>query len=127
MNGRIRLISFMIIFGALVMSLRLYFVQIVHGGSFVSEAERQYVNKNTLSYDRGEIYFESKVGELIPAAISRSGFTVAINPKIMKDPEKVFEDLNRVLPLDRDDFLAKASKKDDVYEEIAKHLNNKNS
>ena len=127
MNGRIRLISFVIIFGALVMSLRLYFVQIVHGGSFVSEAERQYVNKNTLSYDRGEIYFESKVGELIPAAISRSGFTVAINPKIMKDPKKVFEDLSQVLPLDRDDFFAKSSKKDDVYEEIAKHLNSETS
>lgn len=123
MKGRIRLISIAIILIALVMVLRLYFVQIVHGGVFAAEAERQNINENTISYNRGDIYFESKNGETIPAAISRSGFTVAINPKIIKDPENMFEKLNPILALDKDEFLKKTLKKDNPYEEIVVHLN----
>jgi len=95
----------------------------VYGEFFVAEAERQNINENTISYNRGEIYFESQTGEIIPAAISRSGYTVAINPKIIKDPEGIYKDLSQVLVLDKEEFLAKASKKGDPYEEIAKHLN----
>lgn len=102
---------------------RLYFVQIVHGESFVSLAERQYINENTILYNRGEIYFQSKTGETIPAAISRSGFTVSINPQIIKDPESVYGYLSKVLVLDKDEFLKKANKKDRKNEEIAKNLN----
>lgn len=105
------------------MSVRLYFVQIVYGKSFASDAERQNINENTVSYDRGDIYFESRMGEIIPAAISRSGFTVAINPKIIKDPEEIYKNLSQVLVLDKEKFIAQASKEDDPYEEIAKHLN----
>lgn len=123
MNGRIRLISGSIVFLALLLIARLYFLQIVHGESFVAEAERQYVNKNTVSYDRGEIYFETKNGEKVPAAISRSGFTISINPSIIKDPEAIYQSLRKVLPLDREEFLAKAGKANDKNEEIANRLN----
>lgn len=105
------------------MCVRLYFVQIVYGKSFATDAERQNINENTISYDRGEIYFESKTGEEIPAAISRSGFTVAINPKIMKDPEGVYESLSKILVLDKTEFMAKASDKTRVYDELVQHLN----
>lgn len=123
MNVRIRSISVLIILTAVVMLVRLYFVQIVHGEYFVSVAERQYVDQNTVSYNRGEIYFQSKSGENVPAAISRTGFTISINPSIMKDAEGIYEELNKILPLPKSEFLAKASKKDDQNEEIAKHLN----
>jgi len=123
MIGRIRFISVIVILVALVMVVRLYFVQVVDGDVFLAEAERQNINENTISYDRGDIYFESRAGEIIPAAISRSGFTVAINPKIIKDAENVYKQLNQFLVLDKEEFLVKASKKDDPYEEIAEHLN----
>jgi stage V sporulation protein D (sporulation-specific penicillin-binding protein) len=123
MTGRIRFISVIIIMVAAVMSVRLYFVQIVHGETFASDAERQNINENTISYDRGDIYFESKTGETIPAAISRTGFTVAINPKIIKDPEEIYKNLNQFLVLDKEAFLTEVSKKDRTYDEIAKHLN----
>ena len=123
MIGRIRFISVIVILVALVMVVRLYFVQVVDGDVFLAEAERQNINENTISYDRGDIYFESRAGEIIPAAISRSGFTVAINPKIIKDLENVYKQLNQFLVLDKEEFLVKASKKDDPYEEIAEHLN----
>lgn len=123
MAGRIRFVAVVIILITLVMSVRLYFVQIVHGKFFVLEAERQNTNRNTISYDRGEIYFESRAKEKIPAAISRSGFTIAINPQIIRNPVEIFDSLSKILVLDKTDFLTKASKKTDPYEEIAKHLN----
>ncbi|HEY4480225.1 MAG TPA: penicillin-binding protein 2 [Candidatus Paceibacterota bacterium] len=123
MNWRIRLISVLIIFSATLLLGRLYFVQIVHGKSFVSSAERQYVNKNTISYDRGEIYFQSKTGEKIPAAISRSGFSVSINPSVMTEEEKIYESLNAIISLDKAEFMAKTLDKADKNEEIAKRLN----
>lgn len=123
MNGRIRLISILVISAAVVMVVRLYFVQIVHGETFSAGAERQYINKNTILYNRGEIYFSNKSGELIPAAISRSGYTIALNPSILTDPEGIYDSLSKVLVLDRAEFLAKASDKTDKYEEVAKHLN----
>lgn len=105
------------------MIARLYFVQVVHNDLFRAEAERQNKNENTVLYDRGEIYFESKDGEKVSAAISRSGFTVAINPGVINDPEKIYDSLSQVIPLDKEEFLTKASKKDDNYEELVKHLN----
>lgn len=123
MQGRVRFISILVICCSLVLITRLYFVQIVDGSSFLSEAERQYVNQNTISYDRGEIYFESKNGEKIPAAISRSGYTISINPSVMREPELVFEKINKIIPLNKEDFLAKAEKRDHKNEEIIKNLN----
>lgn len=123
MSGRIRFMSVLIILAALVLVTRLYFLQIVHGASFSDFAERQYVNKDTASYDRGEISFESKDGEEIPAAISRSGFTISINPSIIKDPEPIYQSLSKVLVLDKEEFFAKASKKDDKNEVVAERLN----
>lgn len=105
------------------MSVRLYFVQVVYGGTFTSDAERQNINENTVSYDRGDIYFESKDGETVPAAISRSGFTVAVNPKTIKDPEEIYKVLSQNLALNKEEFLAKAENKNLVYYEVAEHLN----
>lgn len=123
MQLRIRLISVVIILLALVMTTRLYFVQMVNGEHFRTEAEKQYINQNTISYDRGEIYFENKNGEKIPAALSRTGYTISINPSIMRDPETVYEKINNIIPLDREQFLAKSQKTDHKNEEIIKNLN----
>lgn len=123
MNGRIRFISVVVILLALVLLLRLYFLQIVYNDSFSSLAERQYTNQSTISYNRGNIYFSGRTGEKIPAAISRSGFTISLNPSIIKNPEDIYEKLNSIFPLDKKDFYAKATKINDKNEEVATHLN----
>lgn len=123
MTNRLRAISVILVLLTLLAFVRLYFLQIVHGDLYTRDAERQYINRNTVDYDRGDIYFESKDGELVPAALSRSGFTVAINPKILKDPEDAYQKLSTVLTLDKAVFMEKAAKKDDEYEEIANRLN----
>src|SRR5690606_28753216 len=62
----------------------------------------------------------SKDGTAFPAANIKTGYVLAINPQRIDDPEKIFKELSFSLPdLDHDDFITKASKKDDPYEEIA--------
>ena len=123
MNGRIRFISVIIILLALVVSVRLYFIQVVYGESFVSDAQRQNVNENTVLYNRGNIYFQSQAGENVPAAISRSGFTIAINPQIIKNSEKVYKSLQSNFDFRQRRIFSQGLKKNDVYEKIAIHLN----
>ena len=123
MQTRIRLISVLLICFILVIVVRLYFVQVVHGDTFFKNAERQYINQNTISYDRGEIYFSAKNGDKIPAAISRSGYTISMNPSIMRDPEIVYEKLSQYININKEEFLNKASKKDHKNEEVVKNLN----
>lgn len=119
---RIRIITIFVILFSVGIVVRLYFLQIVHGNIYAEDAERQYKNKNTILYDRGAIYFTQKDGESAIAAISRTGFTVAINPSITKEPQYLFDTLNKIIPLDKEEFFAKANKKNDQYEELVSHL-----
>lgn len=120
---RIRLITVFIALGAVLILFRLYFLQVVQGEIYFEKADRQYINTNTTPYDRGEVYFETKDGELGPAAMSRSGFTLAIHPKLIENPPKTYEALGALLNLDQRVFLEKAGRRDDPYEEIAYKIN----
>jgi cell division protein FtsI/penicillin-binding protein 2 len=117
---RIRLIAGALLAVGLVLIVRLYFLQIVHGQEFRLKAEKQYVKQSTNQIDRGGIFFTAKDGSLISAATIASGNTIAVNPQMITDPRGAYEDLKKVLPdLDENAFLAKVAKKEEVYEEIA--------
>lgn len=122
-NGkRIKIISILFLTLAFFIIIKLYFLQIVKHKDFVLYADRQYSRPNTLIFNRGSIFFETKDDKLISAATLKSGFIVAINPKILTNPEDVYQKLNAIIPLSEEDFLARANKKDDPYEEIAKRV-----
>src|SRR4029077_16064337 len=44
------------------------------------------------------------------------------NPEILKNGEDVYTKLNRIIPVDHDTFIGKATKKSDPYETIADHV-----
>ena len=119
---RIRIISIFIILVALVFVGNLYLIQIIHSEEYRNRADRQYVRPNQSVFDRGTIFFETKDGDRIAAATLESGFTLSINPKLLKNDEEVYEKINAIFPINKEDFLSKASKKTDPYEEIAKHV-----
>jgi len=119
---RIRLLSTFIFLFAAILVVRLYVVQVIHGEEFSIQADRQYVRPNQSLYDRGSIFFRDKRGQLVSGATLKSGFTVAINPKVLEDPGDTYEKLEAILPIDRDLFFLRSGKKDDPYEEIAKHV-----
>lgn len=107
--------------GALILA-RLYFIQIVRGGEFAVRAERQYVSSSEGLFDRGSIFFTGRDKSLVSAASLASGFILAINPRELGDSQQIFQSLRAILPLDEADFLAKAEKKEDPYEELSRHI-----
>ena len=117
-KNRIRFIFFCFLFFALVLCARLYSVQIIHGQQYVDKADHQYVSVTSNIFDRGNIFFQNKDGLLIGAASLATGYLVAINPQKITDPELIFKDLSRVLPLDVDFFYSKVNQKNSVYQKI---------
>jgi len=121
-TGRIRLISWIFIAFALLLVFRLYVIQIAQHQAFKDKADRQYSNPSGRIFDRGSIFYETKDGTRISAATLRSGYTLAINPTLISQSEMVYEALNGVIPLNKEQFLERATKKTDPYEEIATQL-----
>src|SRR6185436_2717830 len=120
---RIRILTSFILLVAAVVVVRLYFLQVVYSSSFLGNAERQYVNTNTTAYDRGNIYFASRTEGTSLAAMTRSGFTLAIHPSLVKDKDATYGKLSGILDIDRADFKEKAAKAEDPYEELAYKIN----
>ncbi|MFH1201150.1 MAG: penicillin-binding protein 2 [bacterium] len=122
---RSRIILLVVIVFAAILVAKLFFVQLVHGGTYSQVADRQYSTPAANIYERGTIYFERKDGELISAATQVSGFKMAINPNKIIDAENIYQKLSKIVTIDYNDFIIKASQKDDPYEEIAHRLNQK--
>jgi stage V sporulation protein D (sporulation-specific penicillin-binding protein) len=123
-RSRIRLILAFIVLVAILILVRLYFLQIVHGQDYAQKADRQFASGGSGLFDRGSIYFTNKDGTLISAATLATGFLVAINPQTLTDSEAAYAAIAAVASttLTHDAFLAAATKKNQVYIEVAHHL-----
>lgn len=121
-STRIRLISVLFFIFALLLIGRLYLVQIIDNDFYINKANRQYSSTSKNVFSRGTIFFQNKDNTLVSAATLKSGYIVAVNPEILKDPESVYQKINEILPIDHDIFIAKATKEKDPYEEIAVHV-----
>lgn len=123
-RSRIRLILAFILLAAILILIRLYFIQIVHGQDYSEKADRQFASGGKGLFDRGAIYFTRKDGTLISAATLSTGFLVAINPQTLRDPESAYAAIQAVAPniLSREAFLAAAARKGQVYIEVAHRL-----
>ena len=119
---RSRIVAFLLILFSAAVVTRLFWVQVVHGDYYSGEADRQYVTPSQNVYERGTVYWQRKDGELISAAAQISGFKLAINPMKIADAAEVYKKVNAIIPMSREDFLSKASKENDPYEEVAQRL-----
>lgn len=119
---RIRVLSFAVALFAVILVAKLYLVQIVQGSLFSERANRQYVKPEQTLFDRGTIYFESKDGTRIAAATIKEGYTVAIVPREMENPEIAYDVISKIIPLDREVFMSRARKENDPYEEVARRV-----
>lgn len=118
---RTRVITGAFVIAGCIFAAKLYAVQIVRGDEFAERAQRQYARPEQALWSRGSIFFTAKGGEPVSAAGLREGFTIAMAPNDVSDPGSVFEALAPILPLSRERFIAQASRRDDPYEEIARH------
>ncbi len=119
---RVRILAGILLFIALFFVVRLYFVQIVHGSDYALRANRQYVSSGQQLYDRGNIYFTRKDGTLISAATLETGFILALNPEVLKNPSAAYAVINALYPIDAAAFYTAASKPNDAYEVLAHHV-----
>ncbi|MES2223449.1 MAG: penicillin-binding protein 2 [Patescibacteria group bacterium] len=119
---RLRVLSICIVLVAFIFFIKLYFLQVLHHDDFVEIADNQYVKKSGGIFSRGTIFFEDKDGGLVSAGTLKIGYILAINPTILKDKEQVLEKISSITDIDSEDFLAKASKSTDPYEEITKKI-----
>lgn len=118
--NRLRLLSVLFFVLFLILTARLVHLQILQHDFYVDKADRQYQRQVTTVNDRGSIFFSRKDGQLVSAATMKQGFLVAINPLRLSQPETVYEQLKTYLPaLKLEEFLVKANKHNDPYEEIA--------
>lgn len=119
---RIRLISLSVIIVTLVLAGKLYLLQIVSGEEFRLRAERQYIRPNDSVFDRGSIFFSNKDGSTIAAATLKTGFTVGINPRVLKNSEQAFAKINAITEIDRKTFMAKAAQTNLQYAMVGKKI-----
>ncbi|MEK7575396.1 MAG: penicillin-binding protein 2 [Patescibacteria group bacterium] len=119
---RIRLISVGVVLVALILVGKLYSLQIVSGEDFRIRAERQYLQPTESVFNRGTIFFQNKDGSVLGAAVLKTGFTIGINPKALENPEQVFNQLNSIIPVDKDTFISRASQKESMYAVVAKKI-----
>jgi len=126
---RIRIILLCIFLFSLVLVVKLYDIQIIHGNLYTQEANHQYVKPDTTIFDRGTIFFTSKDGTKVGVATVQNGFTVAINPNLMSNPQSAYSALAKIFAeststpqgtlVDEPTFLKRASNKNEVYADIA--------
>lgn len=123
-NSKPRVIALSIFIGALSLLIvaRLFYIQVVHGKAFKEDADAQYTAPKAATIDRGTIFFQKKSGQLISAASQMSGFKMALVPDSIVDAEATYNAISAVIALDKTDFLEKAAKKGDPYEELNIHL-----
>src|SRR3990167_4732320 len=125
-QNRLRFLSLLVLLFAFLLVGKLYFLQIVSGESFKTKAEHQYV-AGINYFDRGGIFLTTKDGAEVLGATIKTGFILHINPIILgeltdQELEKIYEQVNTITPLDKEEFLAKVHKKNDPYEELARRL-----
>ena len=117
-----RFVGVVIVLFGLVYIGRLYQLQVMRGQMFLDQADRQYAATPGSLYERGSIYFTNKDGGRQAAATLATGFTIAMNPGRVTDPEGAYEALSPYLDLNEYEFVETAQVVGDPYEEIARRV-----
>ncbi len=125
-SNRIRILLCLLCLVAIAISAKLYLVQIVSGEEYARQADRQYVKSSSAVFERGSIFFETKEGVRVGVATVKTGYTLVMNPKLVKDPARAYEALSQYFhddfKIDKDVFMKKAVKQNDQYEELHRKL-----
>ena len=87
---RIRLLSGVVILGALLLVARLYQIQIANADYYSTKDESQYVHTKTDLYSRGSILFTTRDGTALSAASVQAGYLLAANPEHITTSVEVF-------------------------------------
>ncbi len=107
---------------ALIIVCKAFYIQVIKHNYYVALADKQYTSTIPVNFDRGTIYFSRYKGTLVPAAQLRTTYRVAIDPMQITNPEALYRNISAVISINKEEFLTKAKKENDPYEEIAKDV-----
>lgn len=116
---RIRIITGVVLSVALLLVVRLYYLQVHAHEYYQDKAARQYVHTVADLYNRGGIFFTTKTGELVSAATVQAGYELAVDPSRIEDAARTYDALSAVYPYDRSVFMDRATAEGRVYVELA--------
>lgn len=122
-------IDFVMLFWLVLMFIivgKAFYIQVIKHQYYVELADKQYVSKVPINFDRGNIYFSRYKGTVVPAAQLRTTYRIAIDPTQITNPQTLYTRLSEVISLDKESFIAKATKVNDPYEEVAKDVSEEN-
>jgi len=118
-----------IIFGCFIIliaisSAKAFSLQITNYTVWKEKALAQQAQGIDLTPKRGEIFFQDKNGNLVPAAINNTKYNIAIDPSKVKEEEKeeIAEILSLKLEISKESVLAKISKTNDPYELLKQNV-----
>jgi len=121
-STRLYILIAVVLFLMCIIILRLFYLQVIGQSKYEQKAIGQYQKSANQVFERGSIFFTTKDGEHVSGATLIRGFSLAINPSKISDPEKIFQSLSPYISLDKETFLARAGKDGDPYEEVANRL-----
>jgi cell division protein FtsI/penicillin-binding protein 2 len=122
-NDRAHLVLFIWVLVAFCIIVRAFYIQVIQHSKYIELGAKQYVSSVPINFDRGTILFSRHGGTPVPAAQLRATYRVALDPTQVQDANILFTKLSKYIPLEKESFLEKATKKNDPYEEIAKDVN----
>ena len=118
-SWRINGLVFFILFVALSIIGKLYFLQVANHSIYTALAENQHGSNKELQAKRGEIYLQDE-NQPYPLAVNRELQMAYAVPREMKDVSVAIENLASILGLDKHFLKNKLSNPDDMFE-ILKH------
>lgn len=107
---------------AFIILARAFYIQVVKHTHYTSVADSQYVTKARNTFDRGTVLLSHRLGEPVLGAELITTYRIAIDPTVIVDAPGLYDTLSLYMELDKQDFLSKAAKTKDPYEEIAKDI-----
>jgi stage V sporulation protein D (sporulation-specific penicillin-binding protein) len=126
-HSRIRIVAGAFFLFACVLVGKLFLLQFVHANSYSDRADKQYATPVGDIFERGNIFFSSRDGALVAAGTVMTGFKIAVNPQKVTDVEALYTALTPYIKISHDEFVAKATKPNDPYEEVANRLSKENA
>ncbi len=115
-------VGIFIIVLALLLLGKTFSLQILRNDEFTKEADRSYVQSSGI-FDRGTIFLTSKDGTLMAGATVIRGYLLAVDPGKIENADEVYASLEPFLvTTKKEDFLKRATKQNDPYEEIEKRI-----
>jgi len=122
-RDRIDLVLFVWLLVTFVILGRAFYIQVIKHAHYTNIADKQYISKIPTNFDRGNIYFSRNKGTPVPVAQLRTTYRIAIDPTQIANPKKTFDHLHGIVStLSEEEFIAKATKVNDPYEEVAKDV-----